>query len=218
MGHGYKPPPQHKHKTAPLATPVQIIEKLSPLSYRIDLPEGSRIHPVVSIVHLRPYNGGPGSLKPLPILDSEGQDIYEVEKVVGERTRQGKKEYLVQWKGYTADERTWEPVSHLDGSREALQDWVKQKKLEELEEAEKEAFKEERPQRKGSRSSEEIITCMDFDLLEDLPDVSTVHGHLVRKVANIQYLDILLAAPLLIACKSRDYLIKFNHPTTTTHT
>ncbi|OJD14940.1 hypothetical protein AJ78_04755 [Emergomyces pasteurianus Ep9510] len=36
--------------------PFRIIEKVSPLSYRLDLPRRFRsIHPVISIIHLEPY-------------------------------------------------------------------------------------------------------------------------------------------------------------------
>ena len=130
-GPGYKPPPVHSHELAPLSTPVRILEKLSPVSYRIELPQNSRIHDVVLIIHLWPFEGDPGELRPLPILDDQGLKTYEVERIVGERKRRGKgkiqMEYLVQWKGYTADERTWEPVSHLDGAREALDEWMKKK-------------------------------------------------------------------------------------------
>ena len=53
FGPGYKPPAEHRHKLAPIASPLRIAEKLSPLSYRVDLPRGSRMHDIISIVHLR---------------------------------------------------------------------------------------------------------------------------------------------------------------------
>ena len=67
---------------------------------------------MVLIIHLRPFKGDPGELRPLPIMDDQGEETYEVERVVervvGERKRRVKgkahTEYLVQWKGYTADE------------------------------------------------------------------------------------------------------------------
>jgi hypothetical protein len=38
-----------------------------------------------------------------------------VESIVGKRTRRGKTEYCVLWKGFPASEATWEPLSHLKG-------------------------------------------------------------------------------------------------------
>src|SRR5439155_25498406 len=37
FGPRYKPPDEHRHKLAPIASPL-LTEKLSPLSYRVDLP------------------------------------------------------------------------------------------------------------------------------------------------------------------------------------
>jgi hypothetical protein len=32
-------------------------------------------------------------------------------------------EFLVKWKGYSHDERTWEPIANLDNAQEALDEW-----------------------------------------------------------------------------------------------
>jgi hypothetical protein len=47
----------------------------------------------------------------------------EVESIEGERTVKGKKEFLVRWRGYTDDEMSWEPISHLDHAQEKLLEW-----------------------------------------------------------------------------------------------
>jgi hypothetical protein len=123
FGPGYKPTKPHFHKLAPLGKPFRIIEKISPLSYRIDLPTGTRIHNVVSIIHLRKYHGTNDNLRPLPIQIDE-EDEYEVERIEGQRTNaQGTTEYLVKWKGYGDHERTWEPFSHLQRADVAVADW-----------------------------------------------------------------------------------------------
>ena len=125
--HGYKPPKGHRHKLGPLSTPVRITEKLSPLSYRVALPPGSQIHDVLSIVHLKRFHGDGSDIRPLPIL-VEGEEgsrewEFEVESIDGVRKNEGNVEYLVRWKGYGIDDRTWEPIEHLDHAQEALDTW-----------------------------------------------------------------------------------------------
>ena len=45
------------------------------------------------------------------VFDEDDTDVYRAEKIVGERKKKGKKEYLVAWKGY--DEQTYEPAGNL---------------------------------------------------------------------------------------------------------
>ena len=40
-------------------------------------------------------------------------NFYEVEKIKDRRIIGGRKEYLIKWKGYSDNESTWEPLSHL---------------------------------------------------------------------------------------------------------
>ncbi|XP_069495205.1 M-phase phosphoprotein 8 isoform X2 [Ambystoma mexicanum] len=52
--------------------------------------------------------------------DDEEEDVYEVEQIIDYKTEDGEVLYRVRWKGYTADEDTWEPASHLEDCREVL--------------------------------------------------------------------------------------------------
>ena len=127
FGPGYKPPREHRHKLGLLGVPLRIIEKISPLSYRLQLPPNSRIHDVVSIIHLKPCRGDVSDgddAPPPPPVEVDGIPEYEVERIDGERRRSNnQKEYLVKWKGYSDAERTWEPLSNLNNASELVADW-----------------------------------------------------------------------------------------------
>jgi hypothetical protein len=123
FGPGYKPTKDHGHKLAPIGAPFRIVEKISPVAYRIDLPPSTRIHDVVSIIHLKRYRGTGDSVRPIPV-EVDGQEEFEVEQIEGQRTNtRGAIEYLVKWKGYGEHERTWEPLDHLQHADQAVAEW-----------------------------------------------------------------------------------------------
>jgi hypothetical protein len=95
--------------------------KVSPLSYCLALPEGTRIHNVVSIILLRPYKGSGEGIRPLPVTVDD-EDEFEVERIDGERINsQGDPEYLVN--GYADKERTWEPRCNLTHVDRMIAEW-----------------------------------------------------------------------------------------------
>lgn len=54
---------------------------------------------------------------------------YEVEKVVDRRERRSAVEYLIRWKGFSQDEDTWQPLSHLRGISKLVEKFNKGSKL-----------------------------------------------------------------------------------------
>jgi hypothetical protein len=43
----------------------------------------------------------------------DGDQVYAAERLLNHRTRRGKSEYLVKWKGWSAKHNTWEPVENI---------------------------------------------------------------------------------------------------------
>merc|ERR1712061_948903 len=39
---------------------------------------------------------------------------YEVDRIVDDRVEENEKQYLIRWKGFSAEDDTWEPVTNLD--------------------------------------------------------------------------------------------------------
>lgn len=49
-------------------------------------------------------------------------DVYDVERILAEKTIDGSKHYLVKWSGYSDAECTWEPPQNFNNDN-TLPDW-----------------------------------------------------------------------------------------------
>jgi len=97
--------------------PFKVKRLIGPYAYELDIPAFvGRPHPVYHISLLEPYhrNEIPGrrSPTPPPLLDL-GPNEYEIESVIASQLVRGQVLYLCHWKGYSADDRTWEPYENL---------------------------------------------------------------------------------------------------------
>jgi len=87
------------------------------------------MHPVFHVNLLRPYYDSMSDFpsrdavtRPLPDLNDQGEDEFEVEKMTGKELRTKGRlrvpHYFVKWKGYPNSDNTWEPYDNFRGTAE----------------------------------------------------------------------------------------------------
>ena len=94
--------------------------------YKLRLPKMWRIHDIFHASLLTPQvitpeYGIPEEPPPPELVDRESE--FEVENILQHKYVRRKKEtrYLVQWRGYSRAESTWEPEEHLSNAPEVLE-------------------------------------------------------------------------------------------------
>ena len=106
--------------------PFEIVDVVgeSKTAFKLKLPLHWRIHPVFHASLLDPYQenkiGGREQTRPMPLEIVNGELEYEVEAVLDSRVWRNRLQYLVGWKGYGPEERTWELVENLENAKEAV--------------------------------------------------------------------------------------------------
>ena len=115
--------------------PYKIKGIISSNAVELELPKSIRIHPVVNISRVRLYKPQVEGQKkiPLKLVIIEGEEEFEVEKILNKRIVRGKEKFLVRGKGYTAEGDTWESKENLENAKELVEKF-KRKYREEAEE------------------------------------------------------------------------------------
>lgn len=110
--------------------PYTITEKISDVTYRLDLPPALRIHPVFHVSRLKRFHERPDELKPAgqddtppPPVIVDGHEEYEVEDILDKRRFGRQIKYLVKWAGYPAEESTWLSRAQLKNAPEILREF-----------------------------------------------------------------------------------------------
>ena len=91
-----------------------VLEVISSHNYRLDTPPG--IHNVFHASLLKRAAADPflnqyqDDLRP-PVIMVDGEEEWEVERILRERVRGRQRQVLVKWKGYLTP--TWEPAAAL---------------------------------------------------------------------------------------------------------
>ena len=100
----------------------------------MELPALLRVHLVVNVRRLVKYQEQVEGQKKilLPSIEVDGKKEYEVEEILDRQERKGKTRYLVKWKGYTAEENTWEGLENLKNAGEKIEEFEKGRFEEEI--------------------------------------------------------------------------------------
>ena len=116
--------------------PFEVLQEISPVAYKLKLPDTMKIHPVFHVSLLSRYKNNdaekfPGRIiiPPEPVIVNNEEE-FEVESILDKRIRKkGRKEtteYLVLWKGYPQHDATWEPEGNLQNARGKVEDFNNQ--------------------------------------------------------------------------------------------
>ena len=102
----------------------------------LELPKSIKIHPVVNVSRVqlhRPQVEGQKKILPKQVI-IEGEEKFKIEKILNKRIIRGKKKFLVRWKGYTAEEDTWENRENLENMKELVEEFerIYREEVEEL--------------------------------------------------------------------------------------
>ncbi len=105
---------------------VRLSAKIGPVAYKLELPASmGKLHDVFHVSLLEPYKTDGRHQPPPPPVEIHNAVEYEVQAIIAHRARRfgrtgQRTEYLIDWKGYGTEHRTWEPEVNLSHSPEML--------------------------------------------------------------------------------------------------
>ena len=109
--------------------PLDVIRKVSPVSFELALPSNSSIHPVFHVDRLTLFKKGDtvDGRSRSRALPKAVEQIFEVESILDEKRKRGKTEFLVHWKGFSQlFDCSWEPAEELQRTaKSVIKEWRK---------------------------------------------------------------------------------------------
>jgi hypothetical protein len=103
--------------------PFTIKRVVNSNAYELDLPVTMHRHPVINVSDLKSYRDGtvshpdrppPHARPPPELIQEDGEEVYEVERIIGQKKHGRNIQYLVEWKGYPSWEATWVKSTDID--------------------------------------------------------------------------------------------------------
>jgi len=115
--------------------PYKIKGIISSNVVELELPKSIRIYPVVNVSRVQLYKPQVEGQKKIPLkpVIIEGEEEFEVEKILNKRIVWGKEKFFVRWKGYTVEGDTWESRENLENAKELVKEFEREYR-EEVEE------------------------------------------------------------------------------------
>ena len=108
--------------------PFTITDVLSPITYRLHLPQTWKIHHIFHASLLSPYCKntvhGLNIPRPPPNLIAR-EEKYEINRILRHRGTTQNRSFLIRWEGYSAKEDSWTPEENLSHATEILQEYKK---------------------------------------------------------------------------------------------
>jgi hypothetical protein len=117
--------------------PYTIIEKISDVVYKLDLPPSMHVHPVFHVSRLKRHHERPAELRapnqedetPPPPVVVDDHEEYEVENILAKRKFGRQIKYLVQWKGYPIEASTWQSEADLANAADIVREFETRRQL-----------------------------------------------------------------------------------------
>ena len=104
--------------SALFAGPFEIVQKVGPVAYRLQLPGDWQIH---DVFHVSQPKGSVGDVHGESGIDIEGNVEFEIESILDSRVVRGQKQYLVKWLGYNDFENSWVKAQDMGNAQELVQ-------------------------------------------------------------------------------------------------